>query len=126
MKNVIASFTIFIFLIFSIVFSINYVEKTCNFYKIEASNLENVLINNDWENAYELSNTFLDNWKKDSKIIAIFVDHNHIDTVYTEALKLTQYTKCKDKSNSLASVHTLKFLMDDIVNFEKLTIQNIF
>ncbi|MCY6369557.1 DUF4363 family protein [Clostridium ganghwense] len=125
MKNVIASFIIFLILIICILFSINYLEKTCSHYKNITSSLENTIKDGSWEESYEISIKLLKNWEKDSKVISIFIDHEYIDDMHVELLKLTQYVKYKNKSDSLASLHSIKFLIDDIIDFEKTTIQNI-
>lgn len=126
MKNVLTSLIIFIFLVISILFSINYVKKTCTNYKKRTDYIENIIKNDSWNEAYTVSTSFLDDWKKESKIISIFIDHDHIDKTHVETLKLTQYIKYKDKSNALASIHAIKFLMEDIIEFENINIQNIF
>ncbi|MCY6356821.1 DUF4363 family protein [Clostridium sp. ZS2-4] len=126
MKNVIASFIIFMIMVFCILFSINYLENTCNHYKNIICSLEITIKDEAWDEAYKTTNILLENWKKESKIVSIFINHEYIDGMYVELLRLTQYVNCKNKSDSLASVHSIKFLVDDIIDFEKLSIQNIF
>lgn len=126
MKNVIASIIIFIGLIIGMLFCVNYIEKTCDNYSKQIYSLEILLINDAWEDAYKLSNDIFYDWLEDRQTMSIFINHNHTDDVQVELLKLTQFTKSKDKSNALSSVHVLKFLIDDIVDFQKLSIQNIF
>lgn len=126
MKNIIASFILFIIMIFCILFSINYLQNTCSYYKNMLSALETTIKNEAWDEAYESTNILLDNWKKESKVVSIFINHVYVDGMYVELLRLTQYVNCKNKNDSLASVHSIKFLVDDIIDFEKLNIQNIF
>lgn len=126
MKNVIASFIIFMIMIFSILFSINYLENTCSYYKNIISSLETTIKNEEWDEAYKTTNILLEDWEKESKIVSIFINHEYVDGMHVELLRLTQYVNCKNKSDSLASVHSIKFLVDDIIDFEKLSLQNIF
>lgn len=126
MKNVITSFIIFIIMTLCILFSINYLENTCNHYKTMISSLETTIKNEAWDEAYKTTTILLEDWKKESKIVSIFINHVYVDGMYVELLRLTQYINCKNKSDSLASVHSIKFLVDDIIDFERFSIQNIF
>lgn len=126
MKNVIASFILFIIMTLCILFSINYLKNTCNHYKIMISSLETTIKNEAWDEAYKTTNILLEDWRKDSKIVSIFINHVYVDGMYVELLRLTQHVNCKNKNDSLASVHSIKFLVNDILDFEKFNIQNIF
>ena len=69
---------------------------------------------------------FLEEWKKDSKVISAYINHFHLEAINDQVLKLTQYVKVKDKSESLAVVHEIKFFLKAILSMEKITIDNIF
>lgn len=106
--------------------SLNYLNKKCTYYGEVATKLEDTVNNESWEKAYDMSKDFLDQWKKDSKVISAFINHLQLDTINDSILKLTQYTKVHDKSESLAMIHDIKFFLEEILFLEKVTIENIF
>lgn len=125
MKNIIYSFAIFIVLLTSIFFSINYLNYTCkNLEKLDSS-LETLIEESSYEKAYEVSLQLMNDWERYSKVITIFVNHAEIDNINNELWKLTQYTKYKNRDESMASVHTIKFYLKHIVDMEEVNMQNI-
>lgn len=126
MKNVIISIATFFIMIICIFFSINYLSKICLNLQELNNNLEEYINNDNWEKAYETSMNFTKKWKKHSKVIKLFINHQEIDNIELELWKLPQYVKEKTKDEALASVHTLKFLISHVYNLEKVNIQNIF
>lgn len=126
MKNLIASFVIFFVLIISMVFSINYLNKRIDHYTKKVNYMEDVISKESWDEAYKASMEFIKEWDKDSETVSVFINHTHVDSINSELLKLTQYIKYKDKSESLALVHEIKFLIEEILDVEKVTLANVF
>lgn len=126
MKNLIASFSLLVLLIISIFFSLDYLNKKYYSYKGKIDNIEELVINNSWDETYTNCIDFLDNWENDSKIMAIFIHHVHVETIYNDLLRLSQYIKYKDKVDSLAEIHEIKFLLKEILEMEKVNLPNIF
>lgn len=126
MKNIIISFSIFILLIISVIFSINYLDTTCRRLLQLDNKIETSIDSKSWDGAYRYSLEFKKEWDKSSKYISIFTSHAEIDNIYNELWRLTQYTKTKNEEDSLASVHVIKYLLHHIVNMEQINIQNLF
>lgn len=126
MKNLVASFILFIVLIITIIFSMKYIENKCVYYTDKINALETIIVNESWEEAYTSSVNFLDEWKKDSNIVPAFINHIHVETITSSVLKLTQYTKYKDKIDALATIHDIKFLLEEMLEIEKVTLPNVF
>lgn len=126
MKNILISFTIFIVMITSIIFSIRYLDKTTRNIQTLNDKLEEYISKDEWQKAYKVSLEYTLVWEKHSKVIKAFVNHQEIDNVEMELWKLPQYVKEKSKDEALASVHVLKFLISHISNLEKINLQNIF
>ncbi|MFU0823548.1 MULTISPECIES: DUF4363 family protein [Clostridium] len=126
MKNTIASFSLFTLLIVLMIFSTKYVENKSEYYSNKANILESIIVNESWKEAYNNSMNFLEEWKKDSNIIPAFINHSHIETISNDILKLTQYIKNEDKVDCLATIHEVKFLLEEMVNSEKVTLPNVF
>lgn len=126
MKSIATSFAIFIVIIISILLSTSYLDKVCT--KLQSLNIqiERDIDKNDWNKAYDNSIIFLKQWDNYSKKISVFVDHEEIDNINNELWKLTQYTKSKNKDESLASNHVVKFFLNHISDMEKINLQNIF
>jgi hypothetical protein len=88
--------------------------------------LEKIILKGDWEKADNISNEYLKNWEGKSYILPMFVNHTEIDLLNNEMLRLTQYVRCQNKEEALASTHTIKFYLDNIKELQKINIQNIF
>ena len=126
MRNIIISFTMFILLIISITFSINYLDTTCKKLIQLDNKIESSINLKSWDKAYNYSLEFKTEWDNSSKYISIFTSHAEVDNIYNELWRLTQYTKMKNEADSLASVHVIKYFLQHIVNMEQINIQNLF
>jgi hypothetical protein len=126
MKNIMVAFSIFIFMIIGIFLSIKAINLRCTNLQSLNSTLESYIIKDKYEDAYTLSINYIAQWKKTSKFLTIYIHHEDLDHVDNEVLKLTQYIKIKDKSEALATVHAMKYLIDHIMLHEKVTMSNIF
>ncbi|MBZ9689061.1 DUF4363 family protein [Clostridium estertheticum] len=126
MKNVYLAFSIFIIMIIGIFLSINAINRSCDQLQNLNCTLESYILNENYEDAYTLSLDYIAQWKSDSKFLTIYIHHEDLDYVDNEILKLTQYIKTRDKSESLATVHSMKYLIDHIKSHEKVSISNIF
>jgi len=126
LRNIIISFSIFILLIISVIFSIKYLDTTCRGLLQLDNKIETSIDSKSWDEAYGYSLEFKKDWDKSSKYVSVFTSHAEIDNIYNELWRLTQYTKTKNEEDSLASVHVIKYLLQHIVNMEQISIQNLF
>lgn len=126
MKNVVISFGLFFAMIIGIFVSINLINSHCTHLQNLNSSLESYILKENYEDAYNLSLDYVAEWEKTSKFLTIYIHHEDTDHMDSELLKLTQYIKMKDKSESLATVHSMKYLIDHIMSHEKVSISNIF
>lgn len=126
MKKIIVSFTIFLSMLGCMFFSVSYLSKVNRDLIKLSDTLEKQVSNQQWKEAYATSMTFTEKWKKYSSVLSVYVNHLEIDNIDNELWKLSQYTKCENKDESLASLHVIKFFIDHIFNLEKITWQNIF
>lgn len=125
MKNAWISFTLFLLLLVGMYFSLKYLQNTCAKIQAESEKLEELILDEKWEEADKLSNDLYYYWEEKSMVLSIFVNHIDIDELNNEILKLTQYVRTKSKDESLASTHAVKFYTKGILNLQKITIQNI-
>ena len=126
MRNAYISFSLFLVMLIAIFFSINIINLKCDHLQDLNSTLESYILNEKYTEAYNLSLDYIDLWKVDSKFLTLYIHHEDLDHVDNEVLKLTQYIKIRDKSEALATVHVMKYLVDHIKDHEKVSISNIF
>lgn len=126
MRNIWTACILFAVMLICISFSTKLLNENCNYLQAMNSSLENYLIKDDYNNAYKLSINYIAQWEKSSKILTIYIHHEDLDHIENELLKLTQYIKIQDKSEALATIHSIKYLLDHIANHEKVTISNMF
>lgn len=126
MKNVLIAFSLFVTMIIGIFLSINVINHSCA--KLQNLNcaLENYIIKENYKDAYKLSLNYIAEWNKTSKFLTVYEHHEDLDHIDSEILKLTQYIKIKDKSEGLATVHIMKYLVEHIMSHEKVSISNVF
>ncbi|MBB6630848.1 DUF4363 family protein [Clostridium algidicarnis] len=126
MRNMIISFSLFVVMILTMIFSIGYLNKTCKSLLEDCDKLEEDIAAENWNNIYEDSIDFLHKVQKDSKPLSIFIDHQELDNMSNELYKFTQYTKWENKEEALASLHVVKFYINHIQELQKINAQNIF
>lgn len=126
MKNVVISTALFFALITFMVYSNKQLYKFCGSVVTSCEHLEEKLKNDEWEDSYDEAYKLLEKIKNDAPGISVYINHADMDLVSNEVYKLTQYVKQLDKSESLASVHSIKHQVDNIMKIQELSIQNIF
>jgi len=126
MRNLLIAVSLFTVMIIGIFLSVNVINRSCSHLQILNSSLENFIIEENYKSAYDLSLTYKAEWEKTSKFLTLNIHHEDIDHIDSEILKLTQYIKLKDRSEGLATVYVMKYLVDHIMSHEKVSIANIF
>ena len=126
MKTVYISTTIFLIMLFSMIFSINYLDKACARLSVINITIENNIKIADWNKADNTSLLFLKEWQSYSHKLSLFIDHKEMDNINDELWKLTEYINCKNKDEALASNNVIKFFIDHINKMEKINTENIF
>ncbi|MBC8062025.1 MAG: DUF4363 family protein [Clostridiaceae bacterium] len=113
-------------MLFSLVFSINYLDKVCN--KLDAINIamDTNIKDASWDKAEEFSLMFFNLWEDSSHKLSLFIDHKEMDNINDELWKLTKYINCKNKDEALASNNVIKFFIEHITKIEKINLENIF
>ena len=126
MKNVLIAFSLFVIMVVGIFFSVNTINIKCSNLQNLNCTLESYIIKDNYKDAYKLSLVYISEWEKASKLLSVFEHHEDLDHIDSEILKLTQYIKIKDKSEGLATIHNMKYLVDHIMAHEKVSISNVF
>jgi hypothetical protein len=126
MKNVYIAFGLFIIMLLAIFISTNAINRKCVHLQNLNSQLESYILKENYEDAYDLSLTYITEWKKSSSFLSVFLHHEDLNFIDSEILKLTQYMKIRDRAEGLATVHVLKYLVNHIKTHEEVSISNIF
>lgn len=126
MKDMVVSFILFILLMLLIILPTRYLNNVCKSLTEDTDNIEVLVCNEKWDESYALSIQLLDSWQEHKDTVSIFAPHIEIDNINMEIYKLSQFVKCRDKSESLASIHLIKFLVNHVNDLNKASIQNIF
>ncbi|WP_410506260.1 DUF4363 family protein [Haloimpatiens sp. FM7315] len=126
MKNVLTSFTLMFLLLITMSFSYKYLNNICDDLIDTNVKLEKIIEKENWKKGYEVSVDLYKKWDKEYSKLSVFIHHQNIDNINNELLQLTQFVKYKDKVQSLAKIHILKFYLKNILESEKINIQNIF
>lgn len=113
-------------MIIAITISFNYLNKITNNLAKLNMQIETYINDRNWDEAYKAADDFSEKWERHTKIIKLFVNHQELDNIEIELSKLTQFVKEKTSDEALANVHTLDFLLNHIINLEKINIQNVF
>ncbi|HCQ89324.1 MULTISPECIES: DUF4363 family protein [unclassified Clostridium] len=125
MKKVILPFMLFLAMLVGLYYSTKYTNNTCDKLLEIAYETESSIAFEQWDNAYINSMALLTSYEKDMSIVTLFLNHEELDIIYNEALKLTQYTKEEDKTHSLSSIHLVKSLIEGIKEGQKITLRNV-
>ncbi|MBE6049069.1 MAG: DUF4363 family protein [Clostridium sp.] len=126
MRNNIIAISLFLALLIFVYFSNKSLINLCDSL-IEGSNqIEILLDEKDFESAQNKSQEMIKLINDKAVITAIYINHADFDCFFEEASELYIYTKCKDYTESLVAVNSLKELANNIKHLLSPTIENIF
>ncbi|GAA0775328.1 DUF4363 family protein [Clostridium subterminale] len=126
MKNLIATCIIFFLMIFILFFASKYIVLTCDKLLDVSSEIEENIVNDNWDESYMLSFELLNIYEGHVANLTLFLNHTDFDNIYSEIIKLSQYSKCKNKDEALSSIHVVKTLINQVKELESISIGNIF
>lgn len=126
MKNTYISILLFIALVGTLFFLNSKFIKLCDTVIEECNTIEELLDNGEKELSYNYSKDLLNTIIDEADIPAIYLNHVDYDVLKSDALKLTVYIKSDDKSESLATLHTLRSTAEHLKELQKPNLKNIF
>ena len=125
MKNTLISFaTLFILLFFVFIGDTNLNSLCDNSLKV-SQEIQIALDNNNWDDALEKSVELKKIMSNGFKKVSVYVHHQDIDTLNTETVKLIDFIKVRDLSNSLSSLDSIKCLAEYIKELQQINLTNI-
>ena len=125
MKNAIISVIIFWSMFFSVLYFSKSMVSFCNVVEIKAEQIESTLSDQDMKKAYTEALELIDIIDDKKFLASIYLNHIDYDAISNEAVKLSVYVKCNDRSESTASLHFIKQNIDNIKNLQIPTLKNI-
>lgn len=126
MKNMIFTCIIFFFMLFILFFASKYIILTCDKLLDVSSKIEENIVNDNWDESYMLSFELLNIYEGHIANLTLFLNHTDFDNIYSEIIKLSQYSKCESKDEALSSIHVVKTLISHVKELESITVGNIF
>ncbi len=78
-----------------------------------------------WDEASSVIADAYDSWLGAKSWWAVFLNHSTLDSIEISYKRLQQFALTKDVSQSLAELHTLKILLENIPESESLRLNNI-
>jgi hypothetical protein len=126
MKNIVITVIVFLVMCICLFFASQYIILTCDKLLKIANKMESNIVDEQWDESYIRSFELLDIYEGHVQHMTIFVNHTNVDIIYSEVIKLTQYCKEQDKAESLATLHLIKTLLNEVHQMEKISVNNIF
>jgi hypothetical protein len=126
MKTMIVTCIIFFLMIIILFFASKYIVLTCDKLLDVSSEIEENIVNDNWDESYILSFELLNIYEGHVANLTLFLNHTDFDNIYSEIIKLSQYSKCKNKDEALSSIHVVKTLINQVKKLESISIGNIF
>ena len=126
MKNMIFTCIIFSLMLFILFFASKYIVLTCDKLLDVSSKIEENIVNDNWDESYMLSFELLNIYEGHIANLTLFLNHTDFDNIYSEIIKLSQYSKCESKDEALSSIHVVKTLISHVKELESITVGNIF
>ena len=126
MRNTLIAIIIFSSLL-GFVYYANYaLLNLCEDVITSSDEIEILIEEGNFEEAHKNSNILMDLIEENGLLTSVYIDHNDFDNLQDEALQLSIYTSCKDTTESLISVGTLKNSAINLTSLHKTNIKNIF
>lgn len=126
MKNTITSIILFLLVFSFVAYANNSLSKLCENIAEDSENIENLINNNEWDEAYSYSLDLIDEVKNSHKLSSVYVNHTDYDYISNEAEKLSIYIREKNISEAYVSANMLKSTVHNISHLHKPSIENIF
>lgn len=126
MKNTVISVLIFLSMFIFIKYSHDKVINLCDDINSQCEEIERKIDKDKWAESYKDSIKLMDDIDNSFSFISVYMNHQDVDYLHNETLKLSQYTKYKNKSEALCSVHLIKHSSKSIKELQTPTLSNVF
>lgn len=125
-KVVLLSSIVLFLIIVSGILIKSYLDVTTAKFITELDTLERYINTDQWDKAREMVIDLNGKWEKTENIWTLFTNHHEIDNISISLKTLGEYIVGQDKTESKASLVSLKHFISHIPKMEKLSLKNIF
>lgn len=125
MKNLFFALSLFLIMIGAILFSTSFLIKTNDHLVKHIETIKSYVEDDMWNEASKEFDTLFEHWIKESRLIAIFINHNDLDNVTNEIYRLKEYLEIQDSGESVATLGSIYYNFNKIINLEKIRFENI-
>lgn len=126
MKNVIISLILFLAVMGFMLFANSKLIQLCNDISTESAQIEELLNAKKWDESYAASVKLLNKLEEDGTVSSVYINHTEVDALIDNTVKLTVLIKCKDESESLSTLHVIKYNAERIKELQYPSLENIF
>ncbi|GAA0068508.1 hypothetical protein UT300003_00310 [Clostridium sardiniense] len=126
MKNVIISLILFLAVMGFMLFANSKLIQLCNDISTESAQIEELLNAKKWDESYAASVKLLNKLEEDGTVSSVYINHTEVDALIDNTVKLTVLVKCKDESESLSTLHVIKYNAERIKELQYPSLENIF
>lgn len=125
MKNAIISLILFLAVMGFMLFANSELIDLCDDISKESAQIEELLNDKKWDESYDASVKLLNKLQEDGTVSSVYVNHTEVDAIIDNTVKLTVLVKCKDESESLSTLHLIKYNAERIKELQYPSIKNI-
>ena len=125
MKNSIVSLILFFSAVAFIFFANSELIKLCDKISSDSDKIEKLLNEKKWDESYDESVKLLKNLDESNSISSIYISHIELDAIVDQTVRLTVLIKSKDESESLATLHLIRYTAERIKELQYPSIENI-
>ena len=105
--------------------SYRYIQTTTQSLEVQLETVEQSISTKQWEAAQKELNTAEQSWDNTKTWLTVLLDHQEIDNIDISMKRLDKYIMTQEGSLSLGEVATLRLLVDQIYDTEKISLRNI-
>lgn len=126
MKNAIISLVLFLTVMGFMLFANSKLIQLCDDISTASAQIEELLNDKKWDESYTASVKLLNKLEEDGTVSSVYINHTEVDALIDNTVKLTVLVKCKDESESLSTLHVIKYNAERIKELQYPSLKNIF
>lgn len=125
MKNSIVSLILFFSAIIFIFFANSELINLCDQISDDSDRIERLLDDRNWDESYNESVKLLKKLDESNSLSSIYISHIELDAIIDQTVRLTVLIKSRDESESLATLHLIRYNAERIKELQYPSIENI-